>query len=201
MEKDILSLPGYRMCEYLLVLQPHEELIHKITEVKKEFANKFEAPSAEWGKPQITLVKFAQLRMMEERIIHRLRMMAMAMPAFKAELKNYGSYPTHTIYINLDTPVAIQMLVKNLKAAQPLLKTKEQKPHFMENFFIAIAKRLLPWQYEKSWLEFSRRHFTGRFIAKEMSLLRRMEGEKGYKVIERFQFLNMPVVTTQGALF
>lgn len=201
MEKNILSLPGYRMCDYLLVLQPHEELMSKITDIKKDFAKKFEAPSAEWVKPQIAMVSFTQMRMMEERILNRLKLIAMAMPAFKIELKDYGSYPTHTIYINVATPVAIQMLVKSLKAAQPLLKTKEHKPHFIENFFITIAKRLLPWQYEKGWLEFSHRHFTGRFIAKEMLLLRRMEGEKGYKTIERFQFMNMPVMTTQGALF
>jgi hypothetical protein len=48
MKKELLSLPGYRLCEYLLVLQPHEELQNKIAKVKKEFAEKFEAPSAEW---------------------------------------------------------------------------------------------------------------------------------------------------------
>ena len=64
MNESILSLPGYRMCEYLLVLHPHEELWNKIMNTKKEFAAKFEAPSAEWGKPHITLVKFSQLQMM-----------------------------------------------------------------------------------------------------------------------------------------
>ncbi len=201
MKTDILSLPGYRMCEYLLVLQPHEELWNKIISIKKEFAAKFEAPSAEWGKPHITLVKFSQLQMMEERIANRLKMIAMAMPAFKVELKDFGSFPTHTIYINVETKVAIQMLVKHLKTAQSLMKTKEVKPHFMENFHLTVARQLLPWQYEKGWLEYSHRHFTGRFIAGSMLLLRRPEGVKGYQTVQKFEFMNMPVVTTQGALF
>jgi 2'-5' RNA ligase len=201
METDILSLPGYRICEYMLVLQPHDDLKKKIMQTKKEFAEKYEAPSAEWGKPHLPLVRFSQMQMMEERIMNRLKMIAMAMPAFKVELKDFGSFPSHTIFINVDTKVAIQVLVKSLKSAQSLMKTKEVKPHFLENAHVTIARQLLPWQYEKGWLEYSHRHFTGRFIAKDMLLLRRPEGMKGYQPVQKFEFMNMPVVTTQGALF
>ena len=201
MKNDLLSLPGYRLCEYLLVLSPHEDLWSKITKVKEEFFRKYDAPSAKWGKPQIALVKFAQLQLMEDRIVNRLKTIAMAMPAFKVELKDFGSFPSHTIYINVDTRVAIQILVKNLKAAQLLLKTKDVKPHFIDNPHLSVARQLLPWQYEKGWLEYSSKNFTGRFIAKEMLLLKRPEGMKSYQTSARFEFLNMPVLTTQGALF
>jgi 2'-5' RNA ligase len=198
---EMMTLPGYRMCEYMLVVQPHEELWNKIMQLKKEFAATYEAPSAEWGKPQITVARFSQLQLMEERVINRLKTIAMAMPAFKVELKDFGSFPSHTLYINVESKTPLQLLVKHIKTAQGLLKTKEQKPHFMDDFFITIARQLLPWQYEKSWLEFSAKHFTARFIAKNMLLLRRFEGDKSYKAIDQFEFLNMPVVTTQGALF
>jgi 2'-5' RNA ligase len=201
MDQAMLSLPGYRMCEYLLVLQPHEELWNKIVKIKKEFAEKYEAPSAEWGKPHIILARFSQLQMMEDRILNRLKMIAMAMPAFKVELKDFGSFPSHTVYINVDTKVAIQVLVKHLKTAQRLMKTKEVKPQFMDDFHLTVARNLLPWQYEKGWLEYSNKHFTGRFIAKDMLLLKRPEGMKGYQAVQKFEFMNMPVVTTQGALF
>ncbi len=201
MKNELLSLPGYRMCEYLLVLQPHEELWNKVMKVKKEFADKFEAPSAAFGKPHITLVKFNQLQMMEDRICNRLKMVAMAMPAFKVELKDFGSFPSHTIYINVDTKVAIKLLLKHLKTAQQLLKTNDQKPHFIEDSHLTVARNLLPWQYEKGWLEYSHKHFTGRFIASSMLLLRRPEGMKAYQPVGKFEFMNMPVVTTQGQLF
>jgi 2'-5' RNA ligase len=139
--------------------------------------------------------------MMEERIANRLKMIAMAMPAFKVELKDFGSFPSHTIYVNIESKAGIQMLVKSLKPAQTLLKTKEQKPHFLEEFHITVARKLLPWQYEKAWLEYSHKHFTGRFIANSMLLLRRPEGHKSYQPVQKFEFLNMPVVTTQGKLF
>lgn len=201
MKANLPSLPGYRLYEYLLVLHPHEDLWNKIVTVKKEFAEKFEAPAAEWGKPHITLVKFSQLKLMEERIINRFKMIAMAMPAFKVELKDFGSFPSHTIYINVDTKVAIQMLVKSLKPAQGLLKSADHKPHFMEESHITVARQLLPWQFEKGWLEYSQKHFKGSFIAGSMLLLRRPEGIKSYQPVQKFEFMNMPVATTQGQLF
>ena len=201
MKNEMLSLPGYRICEYMLVLQPHQELCDKIMNLKKEFSEKYEAPSAAFGKPQIVVARFSQLQMMEERINNRLKMIAMAMPAFKVELKDFGSYPSHTIYIQVDTRAAIQLLVRHLKTGQQLLKTTEHKPHFIEDAQLTIGRKLLPWQFEKAWLEYSNRHFTGRFIANNMLLLRRCEGMKAYQPVRHFDFLNMPVVTTQGQLF
>jgi hypothetical protein len=72
--------------------------------------------------------------------------------------------------------------------------------------YIAVARKLQPWQYEKGWLEYSNKHFTGRFIADGMLLLKRPASETDgprmkYQVVERFQFQNLPVVTKQGDLF
>ena len=201
MNENSVSVPGYRVWEYLLVLQPHEELSNKIKKIREDFFEKYQAPSASLGRAQITLLKFAQFQMMEDRIINRLKMIAMAMPAFKVELKDYGALPSHTIYINVETKAAIQMLIKSIKPARRLLTVKDHKPLFMDSPQLPVARRLLPWQYEKGWLEYSNRHFTGKFIAKNMILLGRPEGMHSYKPIQIFDFMNMPVVTTQGKLF
>jgi hypothetical protein len=81
------------------------------------------------------------------------------------------------------------------------LKTKEHKPVFAGDPYIPIARQLQPWQFDKAWLEYSNKHFSGRFIASNMLLLRRQPGHKSYQAVQKFEFLNMPVVTTQGALF
>jgi len=201
MNEHLTAVPGYRVWEYLLVLQPHEELSNKIKKVKEDFFEKYQAASATLGRPQITLLKFAQFQMMEERVINRLKMIAMAMPAFKIELKDYGSFPSHTIYINIETKSAIQMLVKSIKPARRLLTVKDINPVFIESPQLTLARNLLPWQYEKGWQEYSNRHFTGRFIAKSMLLVGRPEGMHSYKPLQSFDFMNMPVVTTQGKLF
>ena len=204
MQLDITTtLPGYRINEYLLVLSPHEELWNKIVKVKEEFADSYQSDHARWGKPYITLVNFVQYEMMEERLINRLNVIGMSYPPFKVELKDFGSFPSHSIYINITSKVPVQGLVKEIRhEAQRLIKLNdENKPHFIMEPHLTIARKLQPWQYEKGWLEYSNKSFTGRFIADEMTLLQRPVGEKKYKTVRRFKFQNLPVLTRQGELF
>ncbi len=199
---SIIQIPGYRYNEYLLVLSPHEELWNKIVNVKEEFCKKYEAPAARWGKPHITLVNFVQFEMMEEKIVNRLKTISMGYTPFKVELKDYGSFPSHTIFINIESKQQVQNLARELRPAQHLMTlNKDNKPHFIDNPYLAIARKLLPWQYEKGWLEYSHKHFTGRFIADDMLLLKRRVGDKAYQIVQRFEFMNLPVSTKQGALF
>ena len=200
--KSLIQIPGYRYNEYLLVLNPHEELRNKIRQVKKEFSDKYKAPSALYGKPHITLVNFVQFEMMEERLVNHLKTIAMGYTPFKVELKDYGSFPGHTIFINVATKQQVQNLVRELRSAQRLMTlNKENKPHFIDDPYLAVARKLLPWQYEQGWLEYSNRHFTGRFIADSMLLIKRKVGDKAYQIVQRFEFMNLPVTTRQGELF
>lgn len=203
MKTIVNTIPGYRVYEYLLVLSPHEELWNKIVKVKEEFAEKYQSHHARWAKPHLTLVNFVQYNMMEERIISRLKTIAMGYPPFKIELKDFGSFPSHTIYINVMSKVPVQNLIKEIRSeGQRLMKLNDDnKPHFIMEPHLTIARKLQPWQYEKGWLEYSNKHFTGRFIADSMLLLKRPVGEMKYQIAERFQFQNLPVTTKQGELF
>jgi 2'-5' RNA ligase len=202
METPHVQMPGYQLYEYLLVLNPHEELRNKIMTIKNEFAEKYKAPAGKYMKPHIALVRFTHLSMMEEKIMHRLQAIAMGITPFKVELNNYGSFPTHTILINITSKLPVQNLVKHIREAQRLMKfNNEHKPHFIEEPHLAIARKLRPWQYEQAWLEYAHRHFTGRFIADNMLLVKRKVGDKAYQILRRFEFQNLPVATKQGSLF
>ena len=202
MAQNIQKLPGYQVNEYLLILDPHEELRNRIIQVKKEFAEKYQVNNSWGAKPRITLLRFKQLEMMEERIVNRFKTIAMGYHPIKVELKDFGSFPSHTIYINVTTKEPIRALVRQMKETQRLLKLdNENKPHFIDEPHFTISRKLLPWQYEKGWLEYSNRHFTGRFIAQDMLLIKRREGMKGYQIVQRFEFMNLPVATRQGELF
>jgi 2'-5' RNA ligase len=188
--------------EYMLILSPHEELCNKVRQIKKDFYETFQVPSASGGKPHIILSRFTQLALMEERIVQRLRAIAMGYCPFKVELKDFGSFPSHSIFINVTSKLPVKGLLHELRDIQRLMKLdKDHKPYFVEEPHIIIARKLLPWQYEKSWLDYSQRSFTGRFIADSMLLLKRREGDKAWQIAERFTFQNLPVATRQGELF
>jgi 2'-5' RNA ligase len=202
MKINIQSLPGCRINEYMLVLNPHEELRNKITKIRNEFSETYKNSAALLNRPHIALLRFTQLEMMEERIVNRLKVIGMGAQPFKVSLKDYGSFPSHTIHINVTTKIPVQNLVREIRAVQRLLKLdNEHKPHFIDEPFIVIGRRLMPWQYEKGWLEFSHRHFTGSFIADNMLLLKRRLNDRSWQIAQRFEFMNLPVTTKQGELF
>ena len=197
------AIDNYTINEYLIVLNPHEDLRNRIMDVKKEFANAYQKPDAVYSKPHIILANFLQLEMMEPRLINRLNAIAMGYNEIKIDLKNYGSLPTHTIYINITSKVEIQNLVKYIRQqAQQLMKLNTQnKPHFIMEPHLTIARKLLPWQYEKAWLQYEQKNFRATFIATEMLLLKRVLNTLKYTTAAHFKFMNLPVQTKQGELF
>jgi 2'-5' RNA ligase len=200
--RSLIQIPGYQYNEYLLVLSPHQELWNKIKEVKNNFAEKYKSEHAKWGKPHVTLANFIQFEMLEERLCNRLKTIAMGYHPFKVELKDFGSFPSHTIFINVDSQLQVKNLVKEIRPAQQLMAlNKDNKPHFIDTPHLTIARKLVPWQYEKAWQEYSNLQFTGRFIADSMLLIKRKVDEKKYQVVQRFEFKNLPVATKQGELF
>lgn len=191
-----------RMNEYLLVLTPNEELVHKIKKTRQAFAEKYDARSMVHQRAHIALVNFFSPDMMEEKIRQRIKNISMGTAPFKVELKDFGSFPSHSIYINVTTKIPINNLVKSFKEIQRLMKSDhEHDPHFISEPYIAIGRKLLPWQYENGWLEYSHRHFTGKFIADSILLLKRREGTKSWQIADRCAFENLPVNSKQGLLF
>lgn len=203
MNQTGIVMPGYRRFEYLVVLHPHRELSDKIAEIRKNFYKEYKMIGVPSSRSNLALAKFLQLEMVESRIINRLHTIAMGYPAFKVEIKDFGSFPSHTIYANVTSKLPIQNLVKTIRTeAQKLMRHDPEKtPHFMLEPHFTIAAKLKPWQYEKGWLEYSNKHFTGKFIASEMILLKRLEGERSWREVQRFAFENLPVATKQGELF
>ena len=53
-----VTIPGYRIFEYLLVLNPHEELRNKVMKVRQEFNDEYRVSTALGGKPNIILANF-----------------------------------------------------------------------------------------------------------------------------------------------
>ena len=208
--QSLIKIPGYTYNEYKIVLYPNTDLSDKILKIRSTFSEEYKTENNFKSNPALTLVNFIQFEMIEERLINRLKIIATGFSAFKVELNGFGNLPTHTIYINVDSKQSVQNLAKELNAARQLMTlNKENKPHFIRDPHFIIAGKLLPWQFEKSWLNYSHQFFTGRFIAGEMVLLKRplptsssgKEQHKNFTLVERFEFMNLPVSPKQGDLF
>lgn len=200
METDIPA--SYAIAEYILAIEPPVVLAEKIKTVKKQFAESYDCPAALKSRMHIALIHFQQYEMLERKILHRLEVQATAQHSFLVELQDFGSLPTHSVFINIRTQTAITELVKSFRHMQQLMKIdKERKPHFITEPHIHIAVKLLPWQYEKGWLELSNTPFSGRFVTTQLVLLRRRAGQGKYETLKIFQLKNEKVNIVQGKLF
>lgn len=199
----------FKYNEYLIVLTPNEHTSEQINFVKKEFSEKFKTVTI-YYKPQIIVVKFIQLEMIEERLLSHLKNVSACYKSFLIKLKDYGSLPSHTIFVNIESQLQVRNLVTQFKSVQRSLNLdKENKAHFLDHFYISIATKLLPWQYEKAWIEYSKAHFAGSFMVDEFTILKReverltdhFKPKGSYRFFKRFQFMNSPVITSQSELF
>jgi len=200
------TLPGYRVFEYMLIIHPHEALQEKIKQVRSEFETSFNIEPKMGGRPNVGLVQWMQYEMTEKRVVDKLKLLSMGFPPFKIELRDFGSYPSHSIFIKMVSIEPVKKLIREIREqTQSLMKlNKETKPHFFDESNITIGRKLLPWQYEKAWLEYSQKHFTGRFIADGMLLLKRLDKTAPWQIVQCFEFANLPVhnvLAEQGELF
>lgn len=205
MDKDqsLIKMPGYRISEYILILSPHAGLQKKIMRIKREILEKYNNGSLVNRKPVLRLARFFSYQMMEEKIINHFKIAGMGMPPFKVNLKNYGSFPQQTLFVQVDSKIPLQMLMNDIKSAKRLIRSPKKAPYFSNEFNIPLAVNLTPIQFEKMWIEYRQRQFTGNFIADAMLLLKRREGDKNYQIAARFEFQNLPVSVSvrQGELF
>lgn len=207
-KSSITRIPGYQYNEYKLVLFPNNHVSDKILQVKKEFVEKYKININLELKPVLPLVHFIQFEMMEERLTNQLKIITDRCKPFNIELNGFKSFPTHTIYIDVESKLTVQNLLKTLKPAQQIMTLKkENAPHFIQDPHFIIAGKLLPWQYEQGWLHYSHFHFKERFIAEEMTLMTSPlnastnESKNNYRVVQHFKFKDIPVTSTQGNLF
>lgn len=187
---------------YLLILHPDQAVYEKIMEQKKLFADKLDCPSCQYSRPHITLIKFTQYDSLEQRITRRIELFAQTVSPFSISLNGFGSFPSHTIYFNVQTKNEIIGLTKNLRELHlPLKMDKDNKPHFITEPHLTLARKLLPWQYEKGWLEWSHLHFTAKFMAGEMILLKRKNNVSSYRQAGAFSFAGKKEQIRQASLF
>ncbi|MBL7758615.1 MAG: hypothetical protein JNL59_14505, partial [Chitinophagaceae bacterium] len=77
MEVTGLTIPGYRVFEYQLVIPLPDVLRDKVRQLRQEYNSAYQIEGKGLGRSNLLLVNFVQYEMMEERISNRLRQLAM----------------------------------------------------------------------------------------------------------------------------
>lgn len=196
-------LPGYDVYEYFLIISLPVNLQDEVIALREDFHKSFETHHKIKGKPSLALALFLQYETMEQKVVRMFQHVASFFPPLSITLNNFGSFPTHSIYITVKENSAVYSLVKNIRSNSKgiLQVNKETKPMIMLQPHIGIVRKLKPDIYERSWQKYQHATFSGFFVANEMILLRRPTNEHKWQLVSRFVFQNKSLPSTQGKLF
>ena len=201
MQASLIQMPGYALHEYQIVLTPHESLRDRILRKRAECRDRYGIPDAP-AATCLTLVRFRQRLMSEERTLAQIAQVAMGSAPFRVALRGFTALPDHSLFFRVERTPALRQLMADLKTLQrPFQPDAEHRPQFFSEPNIVLASRLKPPQYEQAWAEYAHRSFSADFLADGLMVLRRMPGDTRFQVIARPEFRNLPVVTRQGKLF
>jgi 2'-5' RNA ligase len=200
MEKAF-QLPGLHMYEYLLVLNIPGELRERIEEERSGLTEKYSIDQPRAGRPNISLVRFSAMKMMEERIVQKLQLIAAEEKPFVIDLQDYGGYPMHAIFIRIANQQRVLQFIKKLKQGRRLMKAAGEEPYFLQDPVIALAGRISKEKYVEAMKEYLHKKFSGKFVADSFILLKRAKNETTYQVVRRFGFQLLQAPTAPVVLF
>jgi 2'-5' RNA ligase len=161
--------------EYLLVVNPEENIWRQVMEEKTNFFNSYRTAVAIKTKPHITIASFLAKEEMEETVLRWIHRIVSAKKIFTVALNNYSGFPNaNTIYLRVQDHLPFKQLAKELKVIDELVKSNGlPKAHLISNPHMTIARRLEGPVYEKAMMEYSRKEFHAEFQVKELVLLKR----------------------------
>jgi 2'-5' RNA ligase superfamily len=201
MKHSLIRMPGHALQEYQLVIAPHEALRERLMKKRAEFVGRHGA-SGYLQPACLTLARFHQHQMNEERILAHLERVAMGTAPFKLAIRGFNSLPDHALFFHTERSAGIRKLAAEVKAMGRMLQPDaDHKAYVIPEPHIALATRLRPEQFAAGWAEWAARPFVADFIADALLVLKRVPGDRRWQVGARLDFRNLPVATRQGELF
>ncbi|MCF2447262.1 2'-5' RNA ligase family protein [Dyadobacter sp. CY345] len=176
---------------YFIAIVLPEEISRQVIEVQKEFAERFDSRRSLRVMPHITLkAPFRLPPIVHNHLLNWFLDLVVEIPSFQLELKGFDAFknPKHpVIYIKPSLNdslfslqrVLIQQFFDSFDDAKPNNTELVFRPH------ITVAYRdLQPEMFERAWLEFRDKKFSGTFVVNSFQLLK--HDGKSWNIIRRY---------------
>ncbi len=198
--KSIIT-PMYPVHQYMVIIRPSDAVMGRIKRIREQLKMKDGLQPYQLQGGFFLLARFAQFAMLEQRVIDKLRLIAMEATPFKAVLKDFQPVQHQSIGIGLTNPYGLQAIVNNMQRELRVFKGSGEVPFFNSNPSILLATKLQPEQFVSLSKAFQKKHLNASFVAGSMMLLRKAAGQQKWIIVEEMNFQNMPVFSKQGVLF
>lgn len=162
---------------FVAILFP-DDISAQITEIKNEFADRFESSRALKVMPHITLkIPFTVAESEKDAVINWFNSLPLSCSQNEITLNGFGSFVSktnHVIYVKPEVSEDIRELQQEMVAS--FYSRFGGKPHVYDEKFaphVTVAYRdLTAENYEKAWEEFETREFHASYKLESLTLLR-----------------------------
>lgn len=182
------------MYEYLLLINPSEQVRNEVMEIKNTFNDRFHHIQAVESKPHITLINFGEDVAKEEILVIRIGEVVKFHQPFDVVLNGINHFEPHTIFIDIVDKQPIIQLVKSMYETLKLERNAffSRKPH------LTIAKGLNPDKFKDAMTEFSGITYSNSFFTDKIVLMKRKERFHKYEIVKEFYLTGKPGKDTEA---
>jgi len=161
---------------YFFALVPPEEIQASVTEIKKDFRDRFKAGHALRSPPHITLIPpFEFLFSDENMLIEYLELFTSDESGFLQVLENFGTFPPKVIYVRvLKTEFLLDMFkrFRNFMGLKLGLGNKSHNPGKFKPHMTVAFRDLTPENFYLAKKAYAEKQISFRFLVQSISLLR-----------------------------
>jgi 2'-5' RNA ligase len=161
---------------YFFALVPPEEIQASVTEIKKDFRDRFKAGHALKSPPHITLIPpFEFLFSDENRLIKYLELFASKESSFLQVLENFGTFPPKVIYVRVLKTESLLDMYKRFRKFMELnlgLGNKSFSPGKFKPHMTVAFRDLTPENFYLAKTAYAQKQVSFRFLVQSICLLR-----------------------------
>lgn len=161
---------------YFLALIPPNPLKDEVHELKLEIKDRFDSAHSLKSPPHITLLSPFRLRGdAKVEVVNLLKNFSQDFKPFEVRLKNFSSFETRVIFIDVEKNselLDIQLQLEKAARSNPdLFNYKYEERPYQPHLTLAF-KDLTPENYNLAWEEFRNQPFDASFTANAIYLLK-----------------------------
>lgn len=176
---------------YFIAIMLPEEVSRRIVEVQIEFSERFESRRSLRILPHITLkAPFRLPPFRQSDLLAWFSDIVIDSPSFQVEIDDFDAFENsgHPVVFIKPTPNDILSNLQSVLIHQFYRAFDDVAPNMTDSVFkphITVAYRdLQPEMFEKAWLEFRDREFTGTFVVSSFQLLK--HNGKSWTIIRQY---------------
>ncbi len=179
----------HQLWEYLLVVEPDQNVCDRIEAEKKRFLSIYKPGVRAELKSRIMIAGFKATESMEGTVIRWIHRICSQYKSFLVTLNNYSGFPTHTVYVRIQDHTPFKQLAAQLHVIDDYVQSSGcPEARFVHRPHLSIASGLTDDVYNNAMPDYSKETLHERFLAEGLVLLKRNNSFEPYKQVNVFRF-------------